>query len=93
MNSLLINQYKNVKDFFSPYLGLAASICMWSQKLPFYSQSPAPEWAWGEYRLITVLSPDFFFMSGLQVETFEKLMNWGSELLWIVTEWKDASDF
>lgn len=73
-----------VKNFFPPHLGLAASICMWSQKLPFYSQSPALEWAWGECCLITVLSPDFF-MSGLQVETFEKLMNRGSELMWIVT--------
>lgn len=73
-----------VKNFFPPHLGLAASICMWSQKLPFYSQSPALEWAWGECCLITVLSPDFF-MSGLQVETFKKLMNRGSELMWIVT--------
>lgn len=73
-----------VKNFFPPHLGLAASICMWSQKLPFYSQSPALEWAWGECCLITVLSPDFF-MSVLQVETFEKLMNRGSELMWIVT--------
>lgn len=79
-----------VKNFSPPHLGLAASICMWSQKLPFYSQSPALEWAWGECCLITVLSPDFF-MSGLQVETFEKLMNRARLRVSVNCDWMEGS--
>lgn len=58
----IMHSYTSIclKIYMYFYLGLATTICMWSKKLSFHSQSPAPEWTWGECYI--VISASWFIL-------------------------------